>query len=62
MVNPQLKFERNVRINLIKKMIKKAGKNLVRRNLVMEICILYGVQQRKASEYIKVAQYMLDNE
>ncbi len=59
MVNNLLKNQRIVRINLVKKMIQRAGKNLNKKHLVMEICVLWGVQQRKASEYIRIAEHML---
>ena len=61
MVNNLLRDERTIRINLVKKMIKKSGKNLNKKFLVMEICVLWGVQQRKASEYIRIAEHMIKN-
>ena len=61
MVNNLLRDQRTVRINLVKKMIKKSGKHFDKKFLVMEICVLWGVQQRKASEYIRIAEHMVKN-
>lgn len=65
MVNKQLAIQREIRINEILKIlekIKQKKKELNKKEFIMQICVKYGVQQRKASEYIKVAQYMKDNE
>lgn len=58
MVNPQLRQERDFRISLIKKTLKKLKKDFDRKEFIMQICVNYGVQQRKASEYLKVAEFM----
>ena len=65
MVNNQLKFQRQGRISEILKIlekIKSKGRDLDVKEFIMQICVKYDVQQRKASEYLKVAQYMLDHQ
>ena len=59
MVNNKLKEQREARIAKVMKMVKTAGKNFDKKNMVMEICIIWGVQQRKAAEYLRIAQHML---
>ena len=64
MVNNQLKFQRQGRISEILKIlekIKSKGRDLDVKEFIMQICVKYDAQQRKASEYLKVAQYMLDH-
>jgi len=64
MVNNQLRDQRKDRIAEILgilKQIKREKKELNKAEFIMQICVKYEVQQRKASEYLKVAQYMLDN-
>ena len=66
MVNRKLAAEREFRIGEVLKLLKqlkKKGKIISdRRNFIMQICVNYNVQQRKASEYLKVAEFMLNNE
>ena len=65
MVNDQLKFQRQGRIKEILKILEKIklkGRELDKKEFIMQICVKYDVQQRKASEYLKVAQYMLDHQ
>jgi len=58
MVNEKLRMQRKFRINDILKIIKR-HKITDRKEFIMQICVKYDVQQRKASEYLKVAEYML---
>ena len=65
MVNNQLKFQRQGRIQEILKILKIARdkkRTIDQKEFIMQICVKYDVQQRKASEYLKVAQYMLDHQ
>lgn len=64
MVNNVLRDQRKNRIAEVLKILKEINKNkkeLNKAEFIMQICVKYEVQQRKASEYLKVAQYMLDN-
>ncbi len=61
MVNEQLSATRKFRIGEILKAIKK-HKIVDKKDLIMQICIKYDCQQRKASEYLKIAEYMLKND
>lgn len=61
MVNEKLRAQRKYRIEEILKIIRKR-KITDRKDFVMQICVKYDVQQRKASEYLKVAEYMLKHE
>ena len=58
MVNNQLKDQRQERIDWVVKCLKK-GKKVPDKDLIMIICVRYGVQQRKASEYIRIARFMI---
>ena len=60
MVNNQLKEERGKRIETVKKMVKAAGKNFDKQHITMEVCTTFEVSQRKAAEYVRIAQYMLE--
>jgi len=57
MVNNKLRDQRQDRINNILKVLKKR-KIINRPEFVMQICIKYGVQQRKAAEYLRIAEFM----
>ncbi len=59
MANNQLKKEREERLAAVKKMVRAAGKNFDKMHLVMEVCTIFDVSQRKASEYIRIAQHLL---
>ncbi len=63
MVNKKLQEQRKFRIDEIKKLLKKLYKDgkvvKNRHNFIMQICVKYGVQQRKASEYLRIAEFML---
>ncbi len=57
MTNFKLRDQRQLRINEILKIIK-SRKITCRHNFVMQICVKYGVQQRKAAEYLRIAEFM----
>ena len=57
MVNPQLRQLRKFRIDEIFKICKKR-KITDRKEFILQICVKYDVQQRKAAEYLRVAEYM----
>ncbi len=63
MVNEKLRIQRKTRIAEITKILNKlysSGKIITnRKDFIMDICVKFDVQQRKASEYLKVAEYML---
>jgi len=54
----QKSHERKLRIQQILDILKK-DKKIDRKDLIFQICIKYDCQQRKASEYLKIAEYML---
>ncbi len=63
MVNEKLREQRKFRISQILKIIKKLKKKgkviSNRQEFIMQICVKYDVQQRKAAEYLRVAEFML---
>ena len=62
MVNNKLRLERQNRIKEIVKTLRKSALNnrfINKKDLVMSICVEYDVQQRKAAEYLRVAEYMI---
>lgn len=59
MPNNVLKKQREERLAAVKKMVKAAGKNFDKMHLVMEVCTTFDVSQRKASEYVRIAQHQL---
>ena len=62
MVNNELRLQRQQRISEIVKMlkqVKKSKRELDRKEFIMQICIEFDVQQRKAAEYLRIAEYMI---
>lgn len=58
----QKQFERQKRITEILETLKKLkGKDYDKKNFILEICARYGCQQRRASEYLKIAEHILYN-
>lgn len=57
MVNNELRDQRKLRIDNILNILKK-HKITNRTEFVMQICVKYGVQQRKAAEYLRIAEFM----
>ena len=55
----QKSFERKRRIGELLNILKGCGPIKDRRELIFQICVKYDCQQRKASEYLKIAEYML---
>ena len=62
MVNKKLQDQRKNRIEEIKKSLEKIyskGKIISnRQEFIMQICVKYDVQQRKAAEYLRIAEFM----
>ena len=60
MVNNLPRIEREKRLKEIIKHLKKI-KKYDHTKMVMKITVLYSVQQRKAAEYLRVAEFMIKN-
>ncbi len=61
-ITEQKAFERRRRLSEILQTLKDAKKDkkeINRTEFIFQICIKYDCQQRKASEYLKIAEYML---
>jgi len=64
MKNTYREIERARRINEIIETLRKlnkVGKSYILKEFVKEICNRYGVTDRKAKEYIEMAEYKFDS-
>ena len=59
MANNKTRFERISRIKAIYESLLPIKDTYDRRTFVLKLCVKYDIAQRKASEYLKVAEYML---
>ncbi len=53
--------ERQNRIGLVEKTLKR-NKKIDLKDFILELCNVFNCSQRKASEYIRIAKWRIENE
>ena len=54
--------ERENRIGLVEKTLRRKRKKIDIKDFTMELCNVFNCSQRKATEYIRIAKWRIENE